>query len=64
MKFESAKWFTNIELVNKELDILADITIHLKDGIIDHIEIWNKTGVDYPLEELLTYELRSISETL
>ena len=50
--------FINIELINKQLNILADVIIHMKDGIIDKVEIWNKTGVNYPKEELLTYELK------
>ena len=50
--------FINIELINKQLNILADVIIHMKDGIIDNVEIWNKTGVNYPKEELLTYELK------
>jgi hypothetical protein len=47
----------NFELVNAEIGILADTTVHLTDGLIDCVEIWNKIG-DYPKEELLTYELK------
>ena len=36
-----------IEIKNSELSILADAIIHLKNGIIDHLEIWNKCGKDY-----------------
>jgi hypothetical protein len=45
------------KLVNAEIGILADTTVHITDGLIDCVEIWNKIG-DYPKEELLTYELK------
>ncbi len=45
------------ELINSDLNVLADTTVHLTDGLIDCIEIWNKLG-DYPKEELITYELK------
>ena len=61
MNIGSAKQFTNIELINEHLDILADITIHIEDGVIDCVEIWNKTGAEYPKEELITYELKPIN---
>lgn len=47
----------NIELINSEVEILADTAVHLTDGLIDCVEIWNKVG-SYPKEELLTYELK------
>jgi hypothetical protein len=50
---------TKFELINKNENILADLTVHFSNGIIDCVEIWNKTG-DYPKEELLTYELKRI----
>ncbi len=46
-----------VELSNEELNILADTTVHLKNGIIDCIEIWNKNGEDYPRDEPVCYEL-------
>lgn len=45
------------ELINSEINVLADTTIHFSNGLIDCLEIWNKLG-DYPKEELVTYELR------
>ena len=50
---------TKFELINKSLNVLADLTVHFSNGIIDCVEIWNKLG-DYPKEELLTYELKRI----
>ena len=47
----------NFELINSDMEILADTTVHLTDGLIDCVEIWNKLG-DYPKEELITYELK------
>ena len=50
---------TKFELINVELNILADVTMNFRQGIIDNIEIFNKLG-EYPTEELLTYQLRRI----
>ncbi|WP_386126693.1 hypothetical protein [Winogradskyella litorisediminis] len=50
---------TKFELINKNENVLADLTIHFSNGIIDCVEIWNKLG-DYPKGELLTYELKRI----
>jgi hypothetical protein len=50
---------TKFELINKSENVLADLTVHFSNGIIDYVEIWNKLG-DYPKEELLTYELKRI----
>lgn len=47
----------NFELINPELNILADATVHLADGLIDCVEIWNKSG-NYPKVEIVTYELK------
>jgi hypothetical protein len=51
---------TKFELINKNENVLADVTIHFCDGIIDCVEIWNKLG-DFPEEELLTYQLKRLS---
>jgi len=50
---------TKFELINTSINVLADLTIHFTDGIIDCLEIWNKLG-EYPKEELLTYQLKRI----
>lgn len=50
---------TKFELINKNENVLADLTVHFSNGIIDCVEIWNKLG-DYPQEELFTYELKRI----
>ena len=46
-----------VEIKNSDLLILADATIHLKNGIIDHLEIWNKCGEDYVLTDPEHYQL-------
>jgi len=46
-----------VEIRNLQLNILADATVHLKNGIIDNLEIWNKNGYDYPQNEPKNYEL-------
>ena len=48
-----------VELINKHINIQADTCIHLTDGLIDCVEIWNKLG-SYPESELLTYELKPL----
>jgi hypothetical protein len=45
------------ELRNDELGILADTMIYIRSGYVDCIEIWNKTGTDYPINEPIHYEL-------
>lgn len=47
----------NFELINSDLNILADTTVYFSNGLIECLEIWNKIG-DYPKEELVTYELK------
>ena len=49
----------NFELINLDLKIQADTTVHLTDGLIDCVEIWNKLG-EYPKAELITYELKRL----
>ncbi|UOK42203.1 MULTISPECIES: hypothetical protein [Flavobacterium] len=46
-----------LELINESLNILADVSIHLSNGIIDCVEIWNKNGENYPKEEPKQYQL-------
>ncbi len=45
------------ELINFEMRVLADATVHFSNGLIDCVEIWNKLG-EYPNEELVTYTLK------
>jgi hypothetical protein len=52
-----AQRLEKFELINSEINVLADTTIHFSNGLIDCLEIWNKLG-DYPKEELVTYELK------
>src|SRR5688572_8631382 len=49
-----------VEIRNPELKILADAIVHLKDGIIGHLEIWNKCGEDYIQSEPDHYELHQM----
>jgi hypothetical protein len=52
-----AQRLEKFELINSEINVLADTTIHFSNGLIDCLEIWNKLG-DYPREELVTYKLK------
>ena len=49
--------FDGVEINNGELNILADIILHVKDGIIDQLEIFNKNGSKYPEVEIENYIL-------
>lgn len=49
-----------VELHNDKLMILADTTVHLKNGLIDCLEIWNKNGEDYPVNEPEVYRLEQV----
>jgi hypothetical protein len=49
-----------VELRNNDLKILADIDVHITDGIIDCVEIWNKNGEEYPNIEPTQYELQQV----
>jgi hypothetical protein len=49
-----------IEIRNPELSILADAIVHLKNGLIDHLEIWNKGGEAYVKINPEHYELYQI----
>jgi hypothetical protein len=46
-----------IELKNKDLNILADVIVHIKDGIIDNLEIFQKYHSSYPMTEPEHYEI-------
>lgn len=46
-----------VEIKNEKLKILADATVHLTNGIIDGLEIWNKIGEEYPKSDPTQYEL-------
>ena len=49
-----------VEIKNSDLFILADAIIHLKNGIIDYLEIWNKCGEDYVLRDPDHYQLDQV----
>jgi hypothetical protein len=46
-----------LEIIKESQNILADATVHLENGIINCLEIWNKGGGDYPLTEPEHYAL-------
>ena len=54
----STEMLDGVEIRSIELSLLADATIHLQDGLIHHVEIWNKGGTNYPLIDPEHYELR------
>ena len=49
---------SNLELINKELDLIADVLLHIENGLLSYLEVWNKTGSDYPKAALLSYQLK------
>lgn len=53
----SAHRLEKFELINSEINLLADTIVHFSNGLINYLEIWNKLG-DYPKGELVTYELK------
>lgn len=50
-----------IEIKNPDVAILADAIIHLKNGMIDHLEIWNKSGEEYVQKEPEHYHIEQKS---
>jgi hypothetical protein len=46
-----------VEITSPDHSILADATVHLKCGIIDSLEIWNKCGKDYLQTDPEHYQL-------
>jgi hypothetical protein len=46
---------------SSELEIGADATIFITNGIIDYLEIWSQSG-DYPKRELADYILTQVWE--
>ena len=53
----TTEMISGIEIRNPKMGILADATVHLKNGIIDHLEIFNKSGEVYVEIEPKNYEL-------
>jgi hypothetical protein len=51
---------SGVEIKNPDLLILAEATVHLKKGLIDHLEIWNKCGEDYVKTQPEHYELEQL----
>jgi hypothetical protein len=46
---------------SSELEIGADATVFITNGIIDYLEIWSQSG-DYPKRELMDYVLTQVWE--
>lgn len=51
--------FDGVWINSKELTAESEAMVHIKDGIIDYIEIWSFDG-NYPKKELETYELKQV----
>jgi hypothetical protein len=56
---ESEPVLSKFELLNEELNIRAETSVHFKNGLIERVEIWN-TSDDYPEDDLETWELKPI----
>ena len=56
---ESTPELSKVLLINEELKIEAETSVHFTNGLIDRVEIWNKLG-DYPEEDLESWELKPI----
>jgi hypothetical protein len=54
------KMFNGVEIVNSSRNVLADATVHLQNGLIECVEIWNKNGEDYPQDDLTEYEMYQV----
>ena len=54
------KRLNGVEIKNDALDILADITVHLRNGLIDSIEIFNKNGSEYRQINPVNYEMTQL----
>lgn len=48
---------TGVEIRSDKEKVLADAVVHVSNGLIDYIEIFNKNGEDYPVTELACYEM-------
>ncbi len=56
---ESEPELSKFDLINEELNIRAETSVHFKNGIIERVEIWNTLG-DYPEEDLEKWELKRL----
>jgi len=56
----STEMLEGVEIRASELSLLADATIHVQDGLIHHVEIWNKVGTDYPRTDPEHYALHQM----
>ena len=54
---ETLEMVNGLEIINESQNILADATVHLKEGLIKTLEIWNKGGDKYPLTDPQHYSL-------
>jgi hypothetical protein len=51
--------YNGVWIKSKELTEEAEAILHIKDGMIDYLEIWSFDG-NYPSKELDSYELRQV----
>lgn len=45
-----------LEIKSQEFDLIAEAILFIREGLIDYLEIWSKSGI-YPNHELKNYEL-------
>lgn len=56
---ESEPVLSKFELINEDLNIQAETSVHFKNGLIERVEIWNNSD-DYPEDDLETWTLREM----
>ena len=52
--------YNGVELRDEKQNVLADVILHVENGLIKAIEIFNKNGEDYPSGKLENYILKQI----
>lgn len=45
-----------LDIKSQEFDLIAEAILFIREGLIDYLEIWSKSG-NYPNHELENYEL-------
>jgi len=49
--------FTGIIVKNESQEVDAEVMIYIVNGLINHIEIFNRTGTPYPTDDLQSYSI-------
>ena len=57
MSFNKDLTLVGVEIRNEKQNVLADAILYVKNGLIAELEIFNKNGQDYPIENLDNYIL-------